>query len=77
MVDVMCRSKRISVVKKCFVHWRNDPQQGNSTSANGRKLLLMPQNTLTARKIVEESGLYDELKEAFYVHAIWANLGNL
>lgn len=75
MVDVMCKAKRISIVKKCFVHWRNDPQQGNSTSANGEKLLLMAKNTLTARKIVEDSGMYDALKEAFFIHAVWANLG--
>lgn len=75
MVEAMCKAKRISVVKKCFVHWRNDPEQGNSTSANGKKLLLMATNTLTARNILQESGFYDDLKEAFYVHAVWANYG--
>lgn len=75
MVEVMCKAKRISVVKKCFVHWRNDPEQGNSTSANGKKLLLMATNTLTARNILKKSDLYDDLKEAFYVHAVWANYG--
>ena len=75
MIEAMCKAKRISVVKKCFVHWRNDPDQDNSTSARGPKLLLMAKNTLTARKIIEENGLYDDLKEAFYIHAVWANLG--
>lgn len=75
MIEAMCKAQRISIVKKYFVHWRNDPDQGNSTSANGKKLLLMAQNTLTARKIIEKSGLYDQLKEAFYIHAVWANLG--
>ena len=73
MVSVMCRARSISVVKRCFVHWRNEPQQGNSTSNRGKKLLVMTQNTLASRKIVEDSGLYDQLKEAFFIHAVWAN----
>lgn len=73
IMEALCRAKRISVVKQCLVHWRNDPQQGNSTSSQGRKLLVMPRNTLAARKIVEASGMYDALKEAFYIHASWAN----
>lgn len=73
IMQVLTRARRISVVKQCFVHWRNDPQQGNSTSAGGRKLLVMPQSTLAARKIIEESGLYEALKEPFFVHASWAN----
>lgn len=73
MARVMCSAGRISVVKRCFVHWRNDPEQGNSTSSRGKKLLVMPKNALAARKIVEKSGLYDPLKEAYYIHASWAN----
>lgn len=73
MASVLCSAKRISVVKRCFVHWRNDPGQGNSTNSSGRKLLEMPKVTLAARRIVEASGLYDALKEPFYIHAAWAN----
>ena len=52
MIDVMCKAKRISVVKKPFVHWRNEPKQGNSTSARGKKLLLMGKNTETATNVL-------------------------
>jgi glycosyltransferase involved in cell wall biosynthesis len=74
MIEVMCKAKRISIVKKPFVHWRNEPKQGNSTSARGKKLLLMGKNTETGLKIIKESGYYDALKEPFYVHALWTNI---
>ncbi|MBR0482901.1 glycosyltransferase [Candidatus Saccharibacteria bacterium] len=75
MIEAMCRAKRISVVKQPFVHWRNEPKQNNSTSARGKKLLLMAQNTITGLKTVQTSGHYDELKEAFFAHALWTNIG--
>ena len=75
MIEVMCKAKRISVVKKPFVHWRNEPEQGNSTSARGKKLLLMGKNTETGLKIIKESGYYEQLKEPFYAHALWTNIG--
>lgn len=75
MIDVMTRAKRISVVKKPFVHWRNEPAQGNSTSAKGKKLLLMAKNTETGLKILQQSGYYEQLKEPFFAHALWTNIG--
>lgn len=75
MMDVMTRAKRISVVRKPLVHWRNDPDQGNSTSARGEKLLLMAKNSLSGINIVKASGKYDQLKEALYVHTLWTNMG--
>ncbi len=75
MVDTMTRAKRISVVKRPFVHWRNDPKQGNSTSQHNKKLLAMTDMTDKAYEILLKSGLYDELKEAFFVQADWANYG--
>ena len=75
MIEVMCSAKRTSVVKKPFVHWRNEPKQGNSTSARGEKLLLMGKNTETGLKIIKNSGFYDQLKEPFYAHALWTNIG--
>lgn len=75
MIDAVTRAKRISVVRKPLVHWRNDPDQGNSTSAHGEKLLLMAQNTQTGLEIARSSGLLPELKEALYVHALWTNMG--
>lgn len=75
MIEAMCKAKCISVVKKPFVHWRNEPKQGNSTSAKGKKLLLMGKNTETGLNIIKDSGYYDALKEPFFAHALWTNIG--
>ncbi len=75
MIDVMLKAKSISVVRKPFVHWRNDPDQGNSTSARGEKLLLMAKNSKTGIELVQKSGKMDKLKEALYVHVLWTNMG--
>ena len=75
MIEVMTRAQRISVVKKGFVHWRNEPSQGNSTSARGPKLMLMGKNTLAGLKILQKSPDYDALKEPFFAHALWTNIG--
>lgn len=75
MIEVMTKAKRITVVKKAFLHWRNEPQQGNSTSASGKKLLLMVKNNETCLKILKKSGQYEKLKEAFFAHVVWANTG--
>lgn len=73
MVEVLCKAQKISVVPDGFVHWRNDPSQGNSTSAKGKKLLFMADNSATGVRIAKELGLIDQIKEALYVHVLWAN----
>lgn len=73
MMDVMTRAKRISVVRKPFVHWRNEPNQENSTSANGKKLLLMAKNSKLGLQIVKKSKILPQVKEEFYTHTYWTN----
>lgn len=73
MVEVLCKAEKISVVPNGFVHWRNDPGQGNSTSAKGKKLLYMADNSATGVKIAKSLGLLDQLKEPLYVHILWTN----
>lgn len=75
MIDVMCRAERISVVKLPFVHWRNDPDQGNSTSARGEKVLLMAKNSETGINIVKKAGILDQVKEELYYHVLLTNMG--
>lgn len=75
MLEVMSKAKRISVVKRAFVHWRNDPEQGNSTSAHGKKLLLMAENSKTGIEIIRKAGILSEVKEALYIHVVWTNMG--
>ena len=73
MVETMCRAKSIVVVKEPMLHWRNDPNQGNSTSQRGSKLLYMAENSANAYQKLIESGMYDELKEPFVAQLVWAN----
>ena len=73
MAEVFCRAKRVSVVKRPFVHWRNDEGQGNSTSARGEKLLLMAKNSKTAIDILKKYKKFDIYKEPFFVHVLWTN----
>ena len=73
MAEVFCRAKRVSVVKRPFVHWRNDEGQGNSTSARGEKLLLMAKNSKTALNILKKYKKLEVFKEPFFVHVLWTN----
>ena len=73
MVEALCRAERITVVPQGFVHWRNDPDQNNSTSASGKKLLYMADNSMTGVKIADRLNLLDQLKEPLYAHILWAN----
>ena len=73
MAEVLCKAKRVSVVKRPFVHWRNDEGQGNSTSARGKKLLLMAKNSKTAIDILKKYKKFDIFKEPFFVHVLWTN----
>ena len=73
MVEALAKARKISVVKRPFVHWRNDEGQGNSTSANGEKLLLMAKNSKTALEILRKSQKLEIFKEAFFIHVFWAN----
>lgn len=75
MAEVLSKAKRISVVKKPFVHWRNEPNQNNSTSARGKKLLLMAKNSKLGIKILKEQKVLDRVKEEFYAHIWWTNIG--
>ncbi|MBQ3452698.1 glycosyltransferase [Candidatus Saccharibacteria bacterium] len=74
MVEALCKAKRISIVPEGFVHWRNDPAQGNSTNATGKKLLFMADNSLSGINIARNLGLLESLKEPLYAHILWANM---
>lgn len=73
MTLLMVKASKVIVVKKPFVHWRNEPNQSHSTSNNGEKALLMAKNTLLSLEILQKSGKYKYLKEGFFAQAIWTN----
>ncbi|MDO4978608.1 MAG: glycosyltransferase [Candidatus Saccharibacteria bacterium] len=74
MMQFLTKAKRITVVKRPFVHWRNDPEQGNSSSARGEKLLLMAQNSKLSLEIAHKYKDYDKIREAVFIQILWANL---
>ena len=73
MTKLMTSTEKICAVKEPLIHWRNEPGQVHSTSVSGEKSLLMAKNTLLALDILENSGKFEELKNAFYAQAIWTN----
>lgn len=73
MTEVFCRARRVSIVKRPFVHWRNDDGQKNSTSARGEKLLFMAKNSKTAIELLKKYKKFEIFKEPFFVHVLWTN----
>ncbi len=73
MMELMTRVEKVCVVKEPLLHWRNEPDQVHSTSANGEKSLLMAKNTLLALEILQKSGKFEALKDGFFAQAIWTN----
>ncbi len=76
-MKVLCAAEKIVVVKKPFVHWRNDPKQKHSTSVTDKKALQMIAACKTGVEIVQNSGKFAQVKEALYIHILWTNLGFL
>lgn len=75
IVKVLCAAKKIRVVKKPFVHWRNDPEQVHSTSATDKKAIQMIESCRTGIAIAKKSPNYATIKEALYIHVLWTNVG--
>ena len=75
MVEALCRAKRISVVRKCLLHYRMEQGQYCSTKARDKKAILMAVQCMVGKKILKKHRLYDLLKEEFYFHAYLANIG--
>lgn len=75
MIEVMCRAKRIAVVKEPLVHYRMEEGQNSSTIRRDERLILMPKQCLEGKKILQKYNLFEELKEEFYYHSYLACSG--
>ncbi len=75
MVETMCRAERITVVKRRLVHYRVEPNQGSSSTANGRRLLMMPHQCRECIRILKQYGKLLPLQEEFFYHAFNASIG--
>ncbi len=73
MTEVVCKAEKICVLHDYLYHWRLEENQNSSTSCNGEKLLMMPMQCKNAKNIIKNLGLYEELKEAMYMHFYLAN----
>ena len=73
ITEVLCKAKKICVLQDYLYHWRLEENQNSSTSSNGEKLLMMPMQCENAKIIIKNLGLYEELKEAMYMHFYLAN----
>jgi glycosyltransferase involved in cell wall biosynthesis len=75
MIEVMCRAKRISVVKEPLVHYRMENGQDSSTVRRDERLILMPIQCSEGKKILKKYQKYEQLKEEFYFHSYLACIG--
>lgn len=73
MAEVFTKAERIAVIPEYLYHWRVEPQQNSSTTSNGSRLLIMPDQCEEVKRIVKEAGLYEVLKEQMYKHFHLAN----
>ncbi|MEI0581569.1 hypothetical protein, partial [Brachyspira pilosicoli] len=72
-MEVLCKAKKISVLKEHLIHYRLEEGQNSSTNRKDKKLLNMVKNTIIGKEILIKYGIFNELKEYFYYHAFFAN----
>ena len=73
IMEVLARANTMSMVKEPLLHYRMEANQGSSTMRKDARLLQMPLMALEARKVLERYGILDQVKEAFFLHAFFAN----
>lgn len=73
--EVLCRAKRLSIVPRCFYHWRVE-DHGNSVSITDKRVIAMADRFIEAKNVLKRTGKYETLKEIFYLHARNANYGH-
>lgn len=77
IMEIYARARSMAVLKEPLLHYRMEPGQDSSTMGNGRRLLRMPDMTMAAHRVLEQQGIMQCVKEAFYYHAYLANIGFL
>lgn len=77
IMEALARASSMSIVKEPLLHYRMEPQQGSSSTANDQRLMRMATMTEAARNILADFNLLARVKEAFYFHAYMANIGYL
>lgn len=77
IMEILGRTKRMSVVKVPLLHYRMEDGQNSSTMCRSIKLIQMPRMATVAREKLMECNAYDKVKESYYFHAFLACFGFL
>lgn len=75
IMEALARASSMSIVKEPLLHYRMEPRQESSSTANGPGLMRMAAMTTAARDVLDRMKMLDIVKEAFYFHAYMANIG--
>ncbi len=75
IMEVLSKAKRMVVVKECLVHYRMEGGSGSSTMRSDARLIRMAEMCIYGRKVLEEAGTFQRVKEAFFFHSALANMG--
>lgn len=70
--EVLCRAKRLAILPNLFYHWRVE-NHGNSVSLTDERIIALADRFIESKEIIKKYGLYETLKEVFYLHAVNAN----
>lgn len=74
-IECLCKAERISVVREFLVHYRQEQDQESSTKRRNWKLMLMAEQSIKARDVLHQYGLYEDFKEEIYYHTCICNWG--
>lgn len=75
IMEILSRTKRMSVVKQPMLHYRVEKGQNSSISCHTAKLIQMLRMLSAGREKLQECNVYQKVKEAFYFHAFMAGFG--
>lgn len=67
--EILARANSISIVKEPLVHYRCEADPNSSGAQTGKRALQAPATALHARRVMEQCGKLECIKEAFYVWA--------
>ena len=73
-MEVLAKTNKMAIIKEPLYHYRMEINQGNSTQfITPERLMQMAQMTDEALKVLLRYGILEQVKEEFFIHAVWAN----
>ncbi len=71
----LVKAAKISAVYDELLHYRQEEGNASSTRRTDQRLIVMAEQALYARQELKKLGVFDRLKEEFYLHVWGANYG--